>query len=75
MKLYCQPPAEMEVILKKEVPPMRNPEIIPKSDIPVEAIEALANCLLPDILEYFNSKEGRQEFEKWKQEHSKENED
>lgn len=53
---------------------MRNPEIILKSDIPVEAIEALANCLLPDILEFFDSEEGKQEFEKWKQEHSKENE-
>lgn len=52
---------------------MRNPEIIPKSDIPVEAIEALANCLLPDILEFFDSEEGKQEFEKWKQEHSREN--
>ena len=54
---------------------MRNPEIISKSDIPVEAIEALANCLLPDILEFFDSEEGKREFEKWKQEHPKENED
>lgn len=54
---------------------MRNSEIIPKSDIPIEAIEALANCLLPDILEFFESEEGRQEFEKWKQEHSEKNEE
>lgn len=54
---------------------MRTPEIIPKSNIPVEAIEALANCLLPDILEFFESEKGKLEFEKWKQEHSKENRD
>ena len=36
--------------------------------IPQYEIEALARCLLPDIIKYFQSKKGQQEFEKWKQE-------
>ncbi len=34
--------------------------------IPQHEIEALARCLLPDILKYYESEEGQQEFEKWK---------
>ena len=35
--------------------------------IPQHEIEALAHCLLPDILKFYESEEGQQEFEKWKQ--------
>lgn len=34
--------------------------------IPQQEIEAIARCLLPDILKFYESKEGQQEFEKWK---------
>ena len=38
-----------------------------KSELPEHEIEALAKCFLPDILEYFNSEEGKKEFEEWKE--------
>ena len=31
-------------------------------------IESLARCFLPHIREFFESEEGRREFEKWKKE-------
>lgn len=37
-----------------------------KFQIPQHEIEALARCLLPDIIEFFNSPEGQKEFEEWK---------
>ena len=37
-----------------------------KFQIPQHEIEALARCLLPDIIEYFSSPEGKKEFEEWK---------
>jgi len=46
-------------------------KIILKSHIPEDEIEALAKCFLPDILHFFESKEGRQEFEQWKREQAK----
>ena len=45
-------------------------KIILKSHIPEDEIEALAKCFLPDILDFFESEEGRQEFEQWKKEQS-----
>ena len=35
--------------------------------IPQHEIEALARCLLPDIEEFYSSKEGQKEFAEWKQ--------
>ncbi len=46
--------------MKKEV------KIDSKSELPEREIEALAKCFLPDILDYFNSEEGKKEFEEWK---------
>jgi len=34
--------------------------------IPKHAIEALARCLLPEIQKFFESEEGKAEFEAWK---------
>jgi hypothetical protein len=34
--------------------------------IPDNAIEALARCLLPAIQSFFESEEGRREFAEWK---------
>ena len=36
------------------------------SEIPTEAIETLARCLLPEIQKYFESEDGKREFEEWK---------
>ena len=33
---------------------------------PADAIEALARCLYPAIRSYFESEEGRREFDEWK---------
>jgi hypothetical protein len=33
---------------------------------PDDALEALARCLYPAILSYFESEEGQREFEEWK---------
>ena len=46
--------------MKKEV------KIDLMSGLPAHEIEALAKCFLPDILDYFNSEEGKKEFEEWK---------
>ena len=45
-------------------------KIILKSHISEDEIEALAKCFLPDILDFFESEEGREEFEQWKRERS-----
>ena len=34
--------------------------------IPKHEIESLARCLLPEIVEFFESEEGKREFEEWK---------
>lgn len=34
--------------------------------IPQHEIEALARCLLPEIQKFFESEEGKREFEEWK---------
>ena len=34
--------------------------------IPKHEIESLARCLLPEIHKYFESEEGKREFEDWK---------
>ena len=35
--------------------------------IPQHEIEALARCLLPEMQKFFESEEGKREFEEWKQ--------
>ena len=35
--------------------------------IPKHEIEALARCLLPEIQKFFESEEGKKEFEEWKE--------
>ena len=35
--------------------------------IPQHEMERLARCLLPEIHKFFESSEGQQEFEKWKE--------
>ena len=36
------------------------------TDIPEHEVEALARCLLPEIQKFFESDEGKREFEEWK---------
>jgi len=39
--------------------------------IPRHEIESLARCLLPEIQRFFESTEGKREFEEWKAEQAK----
>jgi len=39
--------------------------------IPKHKIVALAECLLPEIRQFFESKDGKREFESWKAEQAK----
>lgn len=38
-----------------------------KSNIPNEELEIIARCFLPDIVAFFESEEGKREFDEWKQ--------
>lgn len=54
-----------------EVHLARKKKLINNTSIPEHEIEKIARCLLPDILEFYNSEEGQQEFEAWKKERSR----
>ena len=47
---------------------MGNEKIVLKSDIPKSELESLARCFLPDIQAFFETEEGKKEYEKWKAE-------
>ena len=49
----------------------RRKKIINKSSIPQHKIEAIARCILPDILALYESEEGQREFAEWKQQREK----
>ena len=36
------------------------------SGVPPHAIEAIARCILPDIIAYYETEEGQREFREWK---------
>ena len=46
-------------------------KVINNSDIPQHAIDTIARTILPSILEYYKSREGQEEFRKWKEEREK----
>ena len=37
------------------------------ASIPQHEVESIARCLLPEIYRFFESEEGKIEFEKWKE--------
>ena len=39
--------------------------------IPQHELEAIARCLLPDIISFFESEEGKKDCEKWKLENDR----
>ena len=49
----------------------RKVKIVNPTNIPDYKIEAFARCILPDILAYYESEEGKNEFAKWQQEQLK----
>ncbi|MFQ7320297.1 MAG: hypothetical protein ACLROS_04925 [Faecalibacterium sp.] len=44
----------------------RKKKLINNTTIPQYQIEAIARCILPDILAFYESKKGQQEFVEWK---------
>ena len=44
----------------------RRKKLINNTDIPQHQIEAIARCILPDILAFYESEEGQREFFEWK---------
>ena len=43
----------------------RRKKLINNTTIPQHQIEAIARCILPDILAFYESDEGQKEFAKW----------
>lgn len=43
----------------------RRKKLINNTTIPQHQIEAIARCILPDILAFYESEEGRREFKLW----------
>ena len=41
-------------------------KLINNTDIPQHQIEAIARCIMPDILAFYESVEGQCEFAEWK---------
>ena len=41
-------------------------KLINNTNIPQHQIEAIARCILPDILAFYESEEGQREFAEWK---------
>ena len=41
-------------------------DITENLELPQQELESLALCLLPEILSFFESEEGKKEFEEWK---------
>ena len=44
----------------------RRKKIINNTNIPQYKIEAIARCIMPDILTFYESEEGQREFAEWK---------
>ena len=44
----------------------RRKKLINHTDIPQHQIEAIARCIMPDILALYESEEGQREFAEWK---------
>lgn len=44
----------------------RRKKLINNSTIPQHQIEAIARCIMPDILAFYESEEGQREFVEWK---------
>ena len=44
----------------------RRKKLINNTDIPQHQIEAIARCIMPDILAFYESEEGQGEFAEWR---------
>ena len=46
----------------------RKKKLVNNTNIPQHEIEAIARCILPDILAFYESAEGQREFARWRAE-------
>lgn len=44
----------------------RRRKLINNTNIPQYKVEAIARCIMPDILAFYESEEGQKEFAEWK---------
>ena len=44
----------------------RRKKLINNTNIPQYKIEAIARCIMPDILTFYESEDGQKEFAEWK---------
>jgi hypothetical protein len=44
----------------------RRKKLINNTNIPQYKVEAIARCIMPDILAFYDSEEGQREFAEWK---------
>lgn len=44
----------------------RRKKPVNETNIPQHRIEAIARCIMPDILSFYESEEGQREFAEWK---------
>lgn len=44
----------------------RRKKLINNTNIPQYKIEAIARCIMPDILAFYESEDGQREFAEWK---------
>lgn len=51
----------------------RRKKLINNTTIPQHQIEAIARCILPDILTFYESEEGQREFAEWQEQQAEEN--
>ncbi len=49
----------------------RRKKLINSTKIPQHEIETIARCIFPDILAFYESEEGQEEFARWKQQQEK----
>ena len=51
----------------------RRKKLINNTNVPQYKIEAIARCIMPDILDFYESEEGQKEFAEWKAQQEVEN--
>ena len=62
----CQSSPAIAIFSRKEVHLGGRKKLTNNTDIPQHQIEAIARCILPDILAFYESEEGQREFSEWK---------
>lgn len=53
----------------------RRKKLINNSAIPQHQIEAIARCIMPDILAFYEREEGQREFAEWKKQREAESQE